>query len=211
VTAEEERNLTRRAKAGDPAALQALLAAHRGMLWQFARRWGRKIDGFDLDDAFQEVQIAAIEALETYDPESGYRFLTYAGRKIVWTLKRLWQRQGTISIPGGGNLRAPHLREKARQARKIGAIDQAFGMADPHGEIQPVERAIAAEEKRHLRRALDRLPARERLVVLNRIVAGEKLEPIGRRIGVSKERVRQLQTKALKELKRHCAALVSAA
>ena len=69
----------------------------------------------------------------------------------------------------------------------------------------PFERAALQEERLHVHRALEELPARERLVLEQRFgLAGETrtLEEIGGRVGVTRERVRQLEKQALLKLAR---------
>jgi RNA polymerase sigma-32 factor len=98
------------------------------------------------------------------------------------------------------------------QARDL-STDQAnaFGMApldrlfsqDP----TPEDRAIESEARRKTRAALEaflrELPARERTILRARLLedAPVTLERLGRRFGISKERVRQLEERALAQLK----------
>jgi RNA polymerase sigma-32 factor len=76
------------------------------------------------------------------------------------------------------------------------------------GRPNPEEAVTSAhdeERRRHwLKLALDRLPARERRIVEARRLAenGLTLEDLGREFGVSKERVRQLEQRALGRLRK---------
>jgi RNA polymerase sigma-32 factor len=71
------------------------------------------------------------------------------------------------------------------------------------------ERFAASEErihlKEHLRSALDALDPRERYIVEARMMADEEdqlsLAEIGRRLGVSRERARQLESRVKKKLR----------
>ena len=68
-----------------------------------------------------------------------------------------------------------------------------------------------------LHRAIDTLPEREKFVIVTRYGLGEtepkSLEQIGREMGITRERVRQIETQALGRLaqQREIAALSSAA
>lgn len=73
----------------------------------------------------------------------------------------------------------------------------------------PEERCMNADGEHHLRervqQALDVLSSRERWILDHRVLSheeqGETLEALGRRLGVSKERVRQLEARALQKLR----------
>lgn len=72
------------------------------------------------------------------------------------------------------------------------------------GAEDPSEVAVRSDARRRLAEALDALPARERVVLFRR--AGFEGEPrtltaVGRELGVSRERARQLEGKALAELR----------
>ncbi len=68
----------------------------------------------------------------------------------------------------------------------------------------PVEEAERSLLRQTVPRRLERLPERERLIVERRFgFQGEpqSLETVGRELGLTRERVRQLQVQALKQLK----------
>jgi RNA polymerase primary sigma factor len=89
----------------------------------------------------------------------------------------------------------------------IGSTDDGeFGdlFSDPTA-LDPAEEAAAALERQTLRRALQDLPERERrLLELRFGLEGEpqSLESIGRELGITRERVRQLEGEALAKLGR---------
>jgi RNA polymerase primary sigma factor len=101
------------------------------------------------------------------------------------------------------------LRDAARAVtsldRPIGEEgDAAFGDILPSGEPEPEEEVEVSLRTEALHRALDELPDREREVVKLRFgVNGDEPTPLretGRRMGLSPERVRQIEAKALKRL-----------
>ena len=107
-----------------------------------------------------------------------------------------------------------------RMMLRIGARDQSLDSAlAPGGDLKlidaiaddapgPEETALAADAARRRRdriaEALAALPERERRIVEERHLGEDAplLREIGRRIGVSKERVRQLEKRALERLRR---------
>jgi RNA polymerase primary sigma factor len=84
--------------------------------------------------------------------------------------------------------------------------DAAFGDLLPSEIPEPEDIVHVSLREQALRRALDELPERERTVVLMRygIGGGEPtpLREIGRRLGITPERVRQIESKALGRLGR---------
>jgi RNA polymerase primary sigma factor len=99
------------------------------------------------------------------------------------------------------------------------SLDQAIGqdgeialvdfVADP-AAADPAEEAERSLLRQTVRRGLERLPERERLIVERRFgFQGEpqSLETVGRALGVTRERVRQLQVQALKQLETELADL----
>jgi RNA polymerase primary sigma factor len=83
-----------------------------------------------------------------------------------------------------------------------GATELADFLADPAAG-DPVEEAERSLLRQTVQRRLERLPERERLIVERRFgLQGEPqtLETVGRELGLTRERVRQLEVQALKQL-----------
>ena len=90
-----------------------------------------------------------------------------------------------------------------------GDSELADSLADP-AAADPVEEAERSLLRQTVRRRLERLPQRERLVVERRFgLQGEaqSLQTVGRELGLTRERVRQLQVQALKQLETELADL----
>jgi RNA polymerase primary sigma factor len=90
--------------------------------------------------------------------------------------------------------------------RTVGDEDTAFGSLLPSDHRGPDEEVEIALRDAALRRAIDGLPERERLVVKLRFgISGDSPTPLhetGRRLGISQDAVRRLERKALTELAR---------
>lgn len=107
LTAEEERNLLRRAQAGDQEASTCLVLSNLRFVYWVAQRKCRQTGRFDLlDDFFQEGAIGLAKAVKTFDfsksndPENPFRFLTHAGYSVRGAINRCCQEQkGTIREP----------------------------------------------------------------------------------------------------------------
>jgi RNA polymerase primary sigma factor len=212
ITAAEEMKLVRRAKRGDQAATAALLEAHRGMIYRMARRAARG-DIDKLDDAVQEAQIAAIRCLKKFDPKRGYRFLTFACRKMNWALNRWRERDHLIALPSHQNLgrddASPELRVRAEAARIIVGfaepIDGAkltVGHNIPDKSLAHVAETVEHRDQlQSLRDAINDLPARERMIMLRRC-NGETLQEIADDFGFTREWARQQELRAFGMLRK---------
>jgi RNA polymerase primary sigma factor len=112
-----------------------------------------------------------------------------------------------------------HVRQARGCAEASVSLNQRLGpdsdtefadsLADP-AAADPVEEAERSLLRQTVQRRLERLPQRERLIVERRFgLQGEpqSLETVGRELGLTRERVRQLQVRALKQLETELADL----
>jgi len=112
-----------------------------------------------------------------------------------------------------------HVRQALGCAEATVSLNQAVGadgdteladfLADPAAG-DPVEEAERSLLRQTVQRRLERLPERERLIVERRFgLQGEPqtLETVGRELGLTRERVRQLEVQALKQLETELADL----
>jgi RNA polymerase primary sigma factor len=113
-------------------------------------------------------------------------------------------------------LSTKHVREVRQAARAVTSLDKPLGENDGAslgelvaGEDVPVEEEVQISlQEETLRRALAELPERERVVLnlrygLDSDAEPASLEEIGRRLGLTRERVRQIEAKALQRLAMH--------
>jgi RNA polymerase primary sigma factor len=122
-------------------------------------------------------------------------------------------------------LQVKHVRETRSAARTVASLDKPIGddSDTSFGDLVAQDGADVAEEvvvglgEDALHRAVATLPERERLVINLRYGMGDNdpmsLEQIGRAMGITRERVRQIETQALGRLaqQREVAALSPAA
>src|SRR5438876_5978580 len=123
-------------------------------------------------------------------------------------------------------LKVRHVREVREAARTVASLDKPVGEGNDtsFGDLVAQEAGDVAEEvvvglgEDALHRAIEMLPDREKLVIKLRFgFQGDQepmsLEHIGREMGITRERVRQIETQALGRLaqQREVAALSSAA
>jgi RNA polymerase primary sigma factor len=138
-------------------------------------------------------------------------------QKIARAERELTAKLGRVpnekEVAKAAKLPVKQVREVRKAARAVTSLDRPIGGESEAtlgelmaGESAPLEEEVTvslAEDT--LRRAISQLPDREREVVqlrygLNGDVDPVSLEEIGRRLGVTRERVRQIETEALERL-----------
>jgi RNA polymerase primary sigma factor len=146
-----------------------------------------------------------------------------AERELVLQLERMPTDE---EVAEKAKLNVKHVRDTRNAARTVASLDKAIGDESDtsYGDIVARSTEDVAEEvqvsldESALHRAIEQLPEREQLVVRMRYGLDEEMEPksleeIGRRMGITRERVRQIETQALARLaeRREIAALSPAA
>lgn len=152
--------------------------------------------GLEFEDRLSIGYLALVEAAESYDP-SRSQFSTYAITKIRHALleaNRTWR-------PGKRNhshrvfltsLHAPLLSAEG-ESRLLEEM-----LPDDDDVFATVAEGLAQE---HLQRAIERLPDRERTVIVRHFLEGITFRQIGEEIGISESRAYQLHVQALKRLR----------
>lgn len=177
LSAAQERDLVVAAKAGDRQARAALVEAFMPSIGSVARLY-RETVRVERIELFQEGVVGLLRALERYDPARGTPF---------WAFAAWWVRQA----------KGPALAGE----EEVGTLGDLI--ADPlaEGEYERVLEAIQAEG---LLALLAGLSERERNVLRGRFgLQGsdqQSRREIAEALGVSAERVRQLEQRALGKL-----------
>jgi RNA polymerase sigma factor (sigma-70 family) len=139
------------------------------------------------DDLVSEGHLVLIRAVASFDPWLGVRFSTYAFTCLMRALVRLARRQAADRL--AHSLLLDGLGEREPEDRGGG----------PGASVQEVQEFLDAGHPL--------LSPREKLVLARRFPLGGAAAPatlvqVGREVGLSKERVRQLQGSALDKLRR---------
>jgi RNA polymerase primary sigma factor len=204
---EEEHAVAVRARAGDVRAKQRLARHNLAFVVAVARR--QRLGAVRLEDVIQEGNVGLMRAIEKFDPHAGTRFSTYA----VWWIRAYvgkYLKEVRSSVrPQSGTVAQADL-----------SLDVTF---DDDGDVThlerleddgpgPEDRFLASEGDLEVRAALSKV--RKRIGELGWDIIHARLqrddpntlEDIGRRWGVSRERVRQVELKAKQYLQRYLAA-----
>lgn len=141
----------------------------------------------NLFELVSDGNMSLIRAVEKFDYSRGFKFSTYAS----WAIMKNFAR----SIP----------EEAVRRDRFVTGYDEIFDTAADRRADPYHEETSMREIKNLLYEILDKLDEREQHVIIARFGLGQEgsprtLEQVGRELGVTKERVRQLESRALKKL-----------
>lgn len=180
-----------------PASTQALLAAMESAVWQLARKF-EYLSGLDAAGLANDARTRALAAFEEFDPEHQRAALfPFVYQRMRWHLMAVTKDESmTVRVPrkvwAQGRPRGELSLVDPKPGRKVRGLASA---AD-----HPLDVMIRQEQSRELRRALRKLPPRLCQVLCDR-AQGKTLETIGRKLGVSRERARQLEAKGLRTIR----------
>lgn len=164
---------------------EALIRSNLRLVVALARRVKGRSPGFD--ELVSEGNMALIRAVEKFDYARGFRFSTYA----TWAVRRAFYHLMDV--------------ERRRMTHALTGQTEMCELADwhdPRGETSSILSLGALQE---LGQILETLNDRERLVIDLRfgLRDGQRwtLRKVGTELGVSKERVRQIEIKILGRLR----------
>jgi RNA polymerase primary sigma factor len=244
LTREEEDAIARAAARGDKAAREKLINSNLRFVVSIAKKYHGH--GMPLADLINEGNIGLIYAVEKFDVERGYHFISYA----VWwirqsILKALYEKSRIIRLPVNQTNNLIHI-EKARKSltdagngdNPVQEIAQMLNVEENYvtdvmaisREVVSLERILDAgngvlslesmivderydaPEQEALRKSLEddiekilqTLDHKEAEIIRLHYGLGKRipmsLQEIGDRFNLTKERIRQIEEKALSRL-----------
>jgi RNA polymerase primary sigma factor len=244
LSREEESKIAREARKGDIAARNRLIQSNLRFVVNIAKKYQNR--GLPLSDLISEGNLGLISALEKFDPDMGYHFISYA----VWwirqaVLKAISEKGRLIRLPSNQNTKIRVLEGARNQVESQGGfmddINQIAELIDADSEhlqdlinvskemlslentvgsdsditlgerieddkyLTPEDYALQSVLNDNINRALDTLSENEAEVISCRYGLGENLamslEEVGERLSLTRERIRQIEKKALQRLR----------
>lgn len=144
----------------------------------------------DRDAIHQAAMVGLLHAVRCWKPDGGAALNTTAIFHIAQQVSR--------ELNGGVDQRA---RLRNLSLHELGP-EAGFGLLDTLAAEQPDPEATDSDEVTALGTLLSRIPERERDILIDRFSNGRSLDAIGQQMGLSKERIRQLQKRAISRVRR---------
>ncbi|TIX28834.1 sigma-70 family RNA polymerase sigma factor [Mesorhizobium sp.] len=195
----------------DVAAMQKIVATHQPLVFGFAHKFRR----FKLptDDMVQEGSIGLMTALNRFDPDLGNRFSTFARWYVIAALQDFIL--ANFSVVKGSTSSKNRMAFFAGQRAVDASMDASIyedgeswtdRLVDGSDLPDAIAEAVIDGERQSkiIRQALKKLSPRSAAIVKARVMLDEPetLESLGRKYGISKERIRQIEAKGLEDLRK---------
>lgn len=173
--------------------MENIIKKNQGLVHKLARRYS--CASSDYDDLLQAGNIGLIEAERRFDPTKGASFCTFAYFWVRKLIKEEVAKSHTVIVPA--NVQAK--RNKGENAEACVTCSMESCVSFLANQAQDNFRVNL--DSSYSRSLLKNLPEKEREVISYRL-AGYSLEEIGLKIGVSGERVRQMEKLAITNVRK---------
>lgn len=157
-----------------------------------------RLSGIDYNELISEGNVALLRSVEKFDCGRGFKFSTYACRAILKSFSRVAMRASRYRVHFPCEFdpsmeRSDHV-ERTRIGVELDCVDELKRILVQNiADLNDVEQTVIKERFA--------LPFAGRNGELSAVPAPKTLEQVGVLIGVTKERVRQIQNKALRKIR----------
>ena len=193
LSREEEIDAWRKMREGDDHAREQLVESQLAWVRRIAVTMQRH--GEELEDLFQIGVVALLESIEVFDARRA-RLTTFVARPVSWRIRGHQNKATLVTRPANRNPRNAEAWDRAGHVPHV--LQHEFLVVDDDNNVD------RDDELQLVRSLIDELGERER-TVLERRMAGEALHIIGHDMALSKERVRQIESLAIRQLRERLA------
>jgi len=165
-----------------------LITANIGLVLALAKH--RDLPGVDFADRVSEGSMALIRAIDKFDFGRGFKFSTYACHAIFKGIsraaKQIYRYHNKFPVQWDPVMEKDDYQERKREERLSDNVNEVrIIMSKNMADLSPVEQLVV--KMRFYPNDLQRFPL--------------TLKQVGDKLGLSKERIRQIQNKALSKLR----------
>jgi RNA polymerase primary sigma factor len=201
ISREKERKLLFKAKNGDLDAQNEILTSNLRFVFNIASRY--KGQGAAISDLISEGNLGLVKAIQKFNPEKDVKFISYA----VWWVRNSMQefikkRQVCLNIEKDEDtLNIPLTSNKIPDTEDEWVERKDAVLSDEEDEAK---RELHKNQRKIVNELLGILEGREKYIVEQYYGIGCKeknLEEIGKELGITKERVRQIKKQGLNKLR----------
>ena len=207
-------------------AFALCIKTNMGLIYKVSAKHVRRarMKGLEQEDLIQEGVLGMQRALETFAPERGISFSTYSYFWIYQTIDRAINNSGTIRVPirtqdlTSRGKKEGKLGDRAREAGRIISLDEpvpskgngpsqdqaVIGDLVANHEPSPEDSYMQTEDHTSLTKAMASLTEKEVRVIEGRYVEEKTLEDVGASMGLTRERIRQIEAAAVQKLRHFC-------
>ncbi len=154
-----------------------------------------KLGGVDFTELISEGNMALLRSVDKFDCARGFKFSTYACRAILKSFARVALKtnryRGRFPVEFDPDLEKSDYLEQRREDTRVYCMDRLRDILE-NNENRETDLSDIEKQVLRARFAIREVESEEKPLTL---------EEVGRVIGVTKERVRQIQNKALQKLR----------